>query len=71
MDQLIDEGRRELDQNKRRQIYAGVQRIVQQDLPYINLWYFDNVLVTSDRVRNVQLSSSGNYDFLITAELTR
>jgi peptide/nickel transport system substrate-binding protein len=70
MDQLIDEGRRELDQNKRREIYAQVQRIVAQDLPYVNLWYFDNVLVTSDRVHNVQLSPSGNYDFLATAELT-
>jgi hypothetical protein len=38
-------------------------------LPYINLWYFDNVLVHSKRVRNLALNPSGNYDFLKTAEL--
>jgi len=69
MDALIDAGRRELDQNKRRAIYAQVQRILGDDLPYINLWYFDNVLVTSSRVSHVELSHSGNYDFLVKAEL--
>jgi len=38
-------------------------------LPYINLWYQDNVLVHSKRVRNITLNPSGNYDFLKTAEL--
>jgi peptide/nickel transport system substrate-binding protein len=71
MDQLIDEGRRETDQNKRRAIYAEVQRILERDLPYINLWYFDNVLVTSERVHNVALSQAGDFDFLVKAELTR
>ena len=70
MDALIDEGRRTLDQNKRREIYAEIQHILAIDLPYINLWYFDNVLVTSQRVRNVELSPSGNYDFLVKADLS-
>ena len=38
-------------------------------LPYIDLWYFDNVLVHSKRVQNLSLNPSGNYDFLKTAEL--
>ncbi len=69
VDALIHEGRATLDEDKRKQIYAEVQRQVAIDQPYINLWYLDNVLVHSRRLRNVQLSSSGNYDFLKTAEV--
>jgi peptide/nickel transport system substrate-binding protein len=69
LDALIDEGRQELDQNKRNQIYAEVQAILAQDLPYIDLWYHDNVVVHSKRVRNLRLNPSGNYDFLKTAEI--
>jgi peptide/nickel transport system substrate-binding protein len=69
VDALIDEGRRELDQARRKQIYAQIQQILAEELPYINLWYLDNVLVHSQRVSNVQASHSGNYDFLVTAEL--
>jgi peptide/nickel transport system substrate-binding protein len=69
MDALIDQARQELDQNVRKQIYAEIQRTLADQLPYINLWYFDNVLVHSKRVRNLTLNPSGNYDFLQTAEL--
>jgi len=69
IDTLIDQARREPDQSTRKILYAEIQRILASDLPYINLWYFDNVLVHSKRVRNLTLSSSGNYDFLKTAEL--
>ena len=69
IDALIDQARQELDQNTRKQLYAEIQRTLADELPYINLWYFDNVLVHSRRVRNLTLNSSGNYDFLKTAEL--
>lgn len=69
VDELIKQGRLAIDQQQRMLIYAQIQRIVAEDQPYINLWYFDNVLVHSRRLRNVRLSGSGNYDFLKTAEL--
>ena len=69
VDALIDQARRELDQNTRKQLYAEIQRVLADQLPYINLWYFDNVLVHSKRVRNLSLNPSGNYDFLKTADL--
>ena len=69
VDALIDEGRREIDQEKRKQIYAEIQRILAIDLPYINLWYNDNVAVHSRRLKDVAISPSGNYDFLRTARL--
>ncbi len=71
VDALIDAGRRELDQEKRRKIYVELQEILNQDLPYIHMWYLDNVVVHTRRVRNLKLSPSGNYDFLRSAELTQ
>jgi len=69
VDALIDRGRTELDQNVRRQIYFEIQQTLAEELPYINLWYLDNVLVHSRRVKNLTLNPAGNYDFLKTAEL--
>jgi ABC-type transport system substrate-binding protein len=69
VDRLIDEGRSTVDQQKRKQIYAQVQRILARDLPYIDLWYFDNVVVHSRRVKNLRLNPPGNYDFLSSVEL--
>jgi peptide/nickel transport system substrate-binding protein len=70
IDRLIDEARRETDQNIRKRLYAEVQETLAKDEPYINLWYFDNVLVHTRRVRNVTLNPSGNYGFLKTAEIS-
>jgi len=70
VDELIDKARMETDQNARKQDYAELQEILAQELPYINLWYFDNVVVYSKRVGNLELNPSGNYDFLRTAELS-
>jgi peptide/nickel transport system substrate-binding protein len=70
VDSLIDQARRQTDQNARKRLYAEVQEVLAQDEPYINLWYFDNVLVHTRRVRNATLNPSGNYDFLKTVEIT-
>ena len=71
IDHLIDEARRSADQQKRKQLYAQVQQILANELPYINLWYFDNVVVYSRRVRNLHVGPAGNYDFLTSVELTQ
>jgi peptide/nickel transport system substrate-binding protein len=71
VDHLLEEGHRTLDQSRRKQIYAEVQQTLAHDLPYINLWYLDNVMVHSEHVKNVNLTASGNYDFLTAVELSR
>jgi len=71
VDELILAGRRTIDQQKRRVIYDQIQQILADDLPYINLWYLDNVLVHTNRVHGVEMSPSGNYDFLRSVELAR
>ncbi len=68
VDRLIDQARSELDQGKRKQFYAQIQRILAEELPSINLWYLDNVLVHSRRVTNITLNPPGNYDFLRSAD---
>jgi peptide/nickel transport system substrate-binding protein len=69
LDALIDEGRSETDPEKRKAVYAQIQTILANDVPYVNLWFLDNVIVHTRRVRNIALNPSGNYDFLRTAEI--
>ena len=71
VDALLDKARVETDLSRRKALYYEVQRILAEELPYIDLWYLDNVLVHNRRARNLKLSPSGDYDFLRTAELTR
>ena len=61
--------RGESDRDARKQIYAEIQLILSEDLPYIDLWYIENVMVHNKRVRKLTLNPPGNYDFLKTAEL--
>lgn len=69
VDALIDQARGESDQANRRRLYAEIQRLLADGLPYVNLWYYDNVVVHTRRVHNLALNPSGNYDFLKTVEL--
>lgn len=69
VDALIDEGRRTIDPELRKPIYAQLQTILADELPYINFWYLDNVLVHNRRVTNLKLNPAGNYDFLKTVQL--
>lgn len=69
VDALIEEGRREVDPAKRKEIYRKVQQQLAIDLPNIDLWYLDNVVVHSARVTHVRVDLSGNFDFLRTLEI--
>jgi peptide/nickel transport system substrate-binding protein len=69
VDRLIEAGRQTVNQHERKEVYAQLQRILAEELPYINLWYFDNVVVHSQRVKNLRVNAAGNYDFLTSVEL--
>lgn len=59
LDRLLDDGRHELDRDKRIAIYAEVQRKLAVDLPIIPLWHEDNVaLVNRDVVDYVVLPNA-------------
>jgi peptide/nickel transport system substrate-binding protein len=54
----------ETDQEKRRALFGKVQKIIAQDLPYQSLWFMDNVSVHRRRISDMQISPTGDYDFL-------
>jgi peptide/nickel transport system substrate-binding protein len=64
LDALLDQARVEMDREKRIAILADAQKIISADLPYLTLWYLDNVCVHRQRVTGIQLTPSGDYDFL-------
>ena len=68
VDRLIEAGRNTTDTELRRAAYVRVQRILNQELPYIHLWYTDNIAVHNRRLSNIQLFPSGNFDFLTDIE---
>jgi peptide/nickel transport system substrate-binding protein len=55
LDRLLDEGRRTLDRERRRQIYAEVQRILAREVPVVSLWHEDNVAALRREVRGFAL----------------
>ncbi len=69
VDRLIAEGRRSVDEKQRAEVYTHIQDLLNNDLPYVHLWWADNVLVHTRRLENVQLTPAGNYDFLRDATL--
>jgi peptide/nickel transport system substrate-binding protein len=64
IDILLDQARVESDREKRREIFSKVQKIIAEDLPYVSLWFMDNISVHGKRISDVQLSPTGDYDFL-------
>lgn len=50
MDRLLAAGDAALDPAARRAIYAQVQRLAAADLPYVSLWWIDNVAVFNRRL---------------------
>jgi len=69
LDALLADAEVSEDMAHRRADYAEVQQILARDLPAINLWYRDTVVVHNLRLTHVVPSPSGSYMFLETAEL--
>jgi len=64
MDALTDQIRVEMDRDKRKQLCHQAQQLAAQDLPYIPLWYTDVLSVHAKRLGNLELSPTGDYQFL-------
>jgi peptide/nickel transport system substrate-binding protein len=69
IDQLLTDAASTPDRPRQQADYDQVQKILAKDMPTINLWYLDTVLVHNRRLQNLHLSPSGNYDFLRDATL--
>jgi peptide/nickel transport system substrate-binding protein len=69
LDALLDDAAASADNARRKADYAEAQQILALDLPAINLWYRDTVVVHNRRLTGVMPSPSGSYTFLETADL--
>ena len=68
-DALIHDAALSDSQDQQKADYLKLQQILAQDLPIINLWYLDNVVISNRRVKNITISPSGDYEFLETVRL--
>ncbi len=69
LDALLDDAMASSDTEKRRADYVEAQQILARDLPAINLWYRDTVVVHNRRLTQVEPTASGSFAFLETAKL--
>jgi peptide/nickel transport system substrate-binding protein len=69
MDRLIEAGQSELDLDRRREIYARVQQLAAQDLPYVSLWWHDNVVVMNRELDGFEPYPNGSLRSLATLRL--
>ncbi len=70
MDRLLEQGEVTLDPLARRKIYSQVQRIAATDLPYVSLWWMDNVVVMNRRVKGFTPFPNGSLRSLAHVSLT-
>ena len=66
VDELLDRGKREPDRERRKEIYAEVQQILAEELPYISLWHEDNVAVLREGVEGYYTTPNAYFDALRT-----
>jgi peptide/nickel transport system substrate-binding protein len=69
LDAVLADAAQSADTARRRVDYLETQQILARDLPAINLWYKDTVVVHNRRLTNVRPTPSGSYTFLETAEV--
>ncbi len=70
MDQLVEAGDSTLDPVARRAIYAEVQELAAQDLPYVSLWWDENVAAMDHRLTGFEPYPNGSLISLATASFS-
>jgi peptide/nickel transport system substrate-binding protein len=67
VDSLIERAESSSDPDLQARLYRQVQRRVLEQLPYVPLWFEDQVYVANARIRGYSMSRDGNYDALASA----
>ena len=65
-DALIEEAEASTDLAHQATLYRELQALLLDELPYVPLWYEDNILATRSDIRGYTLAADGNYDGLGT-----
>ncbi len=68
MDRLVEAGDATIDEVARKEIYAQVQKLAADDLPYVSLWWQDNIVVMNQTVAGFKPYPNGS--LLSLADLT-
>jgi len=66
IDALTDQIRVAMDREKRKALCSEAQKIIADDLPDLPMWFTDVVSVHRRELGDLQLSPTGDYDFLAT-----
>jgi peptide/nickel transport system substrate-binding protein len=61
MDDLIEHSRKEMDKEKRKELYSYIQRIAINDIIYTPLWYLKNVVAVNKRFKGFIIYPGGKY----------
>ena len=69
MDRLVEQGMTAVDLDARKRIYAQVQQLAAEELPYISLWWVDNVAVMNRRLVGFDAYPNGSFRSLATLTL--
>lgn len=65
VDALIETAEASTDLDVRAAMYARIQARLLEDLPYVPLWYEDNILIKRDSIENYDTGLDGYYDELV------
>ncbi|WP_462421860.1 glutathione ABC transporter substrate-binding protein [Salinicoccus sp. Marseille-QA3877] len=66
LDEMLNNGRREADEETRGQIYSEAQEFINEQSPMIFVRYGENFTAYNDNVTGVVLTQNGLYDFVNT-----
>lgn len=69
MNRLVEVGMSTIDPEVRKKIYAQVQQLAAEDLPYVSLWWVDNVAVIDRRLVGFDAYPNGSLRSLATLTL--
>ena len=69
MDRLVEAGKNTVDPEARKKIYAQVQQLAADELPYVSLWWVDNVAVMNRRLVGFEAYPNGSLRSLATLKL--
>jgi peptide/nickel transport system substrate-binding protein len=70
MDRLLEAGDVTLDSGARQRIYSEAQKLAADDLPYVSLWWVDNLAVINRRLSGFQPYPNGSLVSFSTVTLT-
>jgi peptide/nickel transport system substrate-binding protein len=67
LDKLLNAGREATEPKKRNEIYASIQQLIANEMPYVFLWHEENFAVHRESLKGFDLFADGRYSALAKA----